>query len=105
MECATRLDLFRIGMLGMFLVCAACVAEVGAPGPGPGYYGGGYDYGYGAYPWNYGAQVDIVNGYGHGGWYGHGNPGGWHGYAHGGGGAPAARGGGGGGHAGGGGHR
>ena len=54
---------------------SACVVSPGyydgGPGPGPAPYYGYYGYAP-AYPWDMGGGVDIVNGYGHGGYYGRG---------------------------------
>jgi len=67
----------RLSLAILVLAIGACVVD-------PGYYGGpppppayGY-YGYGPtyYPWSTGINIDIANGYGHGGYYGRGGYGG-----------------------------
>ena len=65
-------------LAGSVSACIAGVYDEG-PSPGPGYGPGyGYDYygGPSVYPWYGGVDVDIVNGYGRGGY---GRSGGWHG--------------------------
>jgi len=93
----------NLALIALSLLVAGCVVGPGyydaGPAPTPGYYGYGGD---GYYPWYTGADVAIVGGYGHGGyWGGRGGGYGRGGYAragavHGGGGG--GRGGGGGGH-------
>ncbi len=65
----------RAGLLLPMLLSAGCVLDpyYDAP-PAPASYGY-YGYGPAYYPWAYGGavNVDIANGYGHGGYYG----GGW----------------------------
>lgn len=68
---------FKLGIIFLVIACSSCAMGPSYYGPGAPDVYGYYDYdSYPGYPWDFGADIDIGNGYGHGGWHGH------HGFGH-----------------------